>query len=139
MSISKYSLAAIQAALSKETRCPADAFALYVREAEQLVAWTPQSGKANSIFALLRCRGGGKGGFRKQLEKKGREFVRAKMKEKRNSAKVDAKKETSTPVKKREQPVKSKVLKAETSTTRTLVKQGLAFVMDSYRKKEASS
>lgn len=35
------------------------------------------------IYALLRFCGGGKGGFRKQLEKKGREFARAKrMKEK---------------------------------------------------------
>lgn len=33
------------------------------------------------VFALTRPRGGGKGGFKKQLEKKGREFERAKAKE----------------------------------------------------------
>lgn len=135
---SQCTAAAIQSALSAETMIAAEAFALYVKSLGRMEAWTPRVQPQDSLYALLRCRGGGKGGFRKQLEKKGREFVRAKMKEKRNSAKTDTKKDKVEAVKRRDHLVKPAVLKAEATTTRALVKQGLAFVVQSCQKKNTA-
>ncbi|KPA74656.1 hypothetical protein ABB37_08990 [Leptomonas pyrrhocoris] len=139
LAVARVCLVEIQTALSKQTACAAEAFALYVQKNERLVALTSEIGNQDSVYALLRCRGGGKGGFRKQLEKKGREFARAKMKEKRNSVKGETKKEATGVVKRKEHTVTAKLPKAETSTTRALVKQGLAFVMDSYQKGASAS
>lgn len=134
VAVPQYNLAAIRAALSKETACAADAFLFFTKANKQFIPLTEGSEKQDAIYALLRCRGGGKGGFRKQLEKKGREFARAKLKERRNNAKSAAKKEISGTPKKKEDYVKAKVLKAEVNTTRALIKQGLAFVMNQHRK-----
>jgi hypothetical protein len=139
LSIPQYSITAIQCALSKETRCAAEGFVLFAKKNERLVALTPESEKPDSVYALLRCRGGGKGGFRKQLEKKGREFARAKMKEKRNNAKTEVKKDDTVVVKKKVHVPKPKLTKPEASAARTLVKQGLAFVLNSVQKGEATS
>ncbi|KAG5485813.1 hypothetical protein LSCM1_07226 [Leishmania martiniquensis] len=130
---------AILEALFKYTDISAETFELYVKANNKLISLGENTNNYESVFALVRCRGGGKGGFRKQLEKKGRGFARAKMKEKRNSTKVVPREEGKTEHKKPDTLiVKKKLAKAEPSATRTLVKQGLALVMDSFRKKEDS-
>ncbi|KPI86465.1 hypothetical protein ABL78_4449 [Leptomonas seymouri] len=139
LAVPQLSLVAIQTALSNETACAAEAFSLYVKNSGQFVSLTPDFKQQDSFYALFRCRGGGKGGFRKQLEKKGREFARAKMKERRNNAKVETKKEVTGVTKKNTQTIKAKVPKTEISATRTLVKQGLAFVIGSYQKGGATT
>ncbi|KAH9584199.1 hypothetical protein LSM04_009408 [Trypanosoma melophagium] len=50
---------------------------LYVRETRGLVAVSDESYGIRDYYVLLRLRGG-KGGFRKQLEKKGRAYARAR-------------------------------------------------------------
>lgn len=125
---------AILEALSKQTDRSPETFELYVKENSKLIAVRKEIDSCDALFALVRCRGGGKGGFRKQLEKKGRGFARAKMKAKRKSTKAMPP-EGKTQHKKRDTvAVKTRLAKAEPSATRTIVKQGLAFVIDSFQK-----
>ncbi|ORC86503.1 uncharacterized protein TM35_000282190 [Trypanosoma theileri] len=50
---------------------------LYVKEAQGFIAVSDESCGIRDYYILLRLRGG-KGGFRKQLEKKGRSYARAR-------------------------------------------------------------
>lgn len=88
----------------------------------------------DGVFALVRLRAGGKGGFRKQLEKKGREFARAKAKEDRANKKPVTSKDTTRPrrqktvVLERSSISKSSAqttLTAETLAVRALAAQGV--------------
>ncbi|KAG5486488.1 hypothetical protein LSCM4_07421 [Leishmania orientalis] len=135
LSVAELTKTGILEALSKYTDVAAETFELYVKENDKLIALRENTDNYDSVFALVRCRGGGKGGFRKQLEKKGRGFARAKMKEKHNSTKAAPREEGKAEHKKCDMTaVKKKPAKAEPSATRTLVKQGLAFVMDSFQR-----
>lgn len=131
LTLHEITAAAILSALCAKIGYTPETFALYTRSNNAFVAVTADSKVDDQIYALLRFRGGGKGGFRKQLEKKGREFARAKLKERRNSTKPETKKEENVSIKKKEPKAKVSLPKAEVSATRTLVKQGLAFVMES--------
>ncbi|KAG5510831.1 hypothetical protein JKF63_07903 [Porcisia hertigi] len=139
LSVLQVTVDAVREALSKYTDIAPEAFELYVKANNTLIAWGDNTNCNDSVFALVRCRGGGKGGFRKQLEKKARGFARAKMKEKRNNAKLMPQEEGKPQQKKQDIAVVKAVLaKAEPSETRALVNQGLAFVMDSLKRRSHS-
>lgn len=93
-----------------------------------------------NIFALVRVHGGGKGGFRKQLEKKGREFSRAK--EKRDKAKKNpTKPKKHTRVSSASLPTPTNQLSAKTLTDeatslRLLAAQGVSAALRKYQKKK---
>lgn len=85
-----------------------------------------------TVYVLLRLGAGGKGGFRKQLEKKGREFARAKRKEKKSIKKNSSEPlELTNPDNKKTRPIKRKykVVKKESvssiSSGRDLARQGV--------------
>lgn len=141
LQVSTPSTAAVRAAIAAYTDLPPAAFQLFAKGVdERLTAIRDGSIAEDSVYALVRCRGGGKGGFRKQLEKKGREFARAKMKEKRNSAKIQPAVESKNVAKTPDGAKSTQVVKvAEPSGTRTLVKQGLAFVILSFQQKSTSA
>lgn len=83
------------------------------------------------VLALVRCRAGGKGGFRKQLEKKGREFARAKLKEKRVSkSETQSAKAAETPAKQLPKETKARSTPGvDVDQTRSIAKQGVALAV----------
>ncbi|CCW68482.1 unnamed protein product [Phytomonas sp. Hart1] len=83
----------------------------------------------SEIYAIVRCRGGVKGGFRKQLEKKGREFARSKIKGSKKKLNSHETKEIQSPEVK---VTKSKKVASDNTQTelyisyaRRLVNQGV--------------
>lgn len=131
LNVPEFSSQCIRVALSKELLYETDAFDLFVRSGARLVALEDKFA-CHEIYALLRCRGGGKGGFRKQLEKKGREFARAKMKERRSNIKAQSTVREVKPQNAERSETRHTVKKSEIeySATRALVKQGLGFMIE---------
>eukprot|EP00796_Vickermania_ingenoplastis_P007868 gene7868-5495_t len=83
------------------------------------------------VYVLFRLTGGGKGGFRKALEKKGREFARAKQKEKKGKKLLPStgeRSEVESDTKKKKIPLPNKrtpVKRVKISTnSRDLAQQG---------------
>lgn len=87
------------------------------------------------VYFLIRYRGGGKGGFRKQLEKKAREFARAKRKEK-ETHKGKEQNRGDQPKEKKTLPAESPKIKLTTKTedtsSRVLARQGVNFIFSKY-------
>ncbi|CCW60247.1 unnamed protein product [Phytomonas sp. EM1] len=87
----------------------------------------------SEIYALVRCRGGVKGGFKKQLEKKGREFARAKIKVTKKKSKPHEPKEIRPQEVKVDKPAneppENTQIELYISYARRLVNQGVTIAL----------
>lgn len=88
--------------------------------------------EGDHVYALIRCRGGGKGGFKKQLEKKGREYAQAKLKAKRKSR--ESQKQKKKPKTENKEAVPPRKVEAVSNTdgktARVLGKQGAHILIE---------
>lgn len=87
------------------------------------------------LYILIHYRGGGKGGFRKQLEKKAREFTRAKRKEKTTHKANNQGQETKIKEKIKlpeEHPKSALPTQRGVSCNRELARQGVNYILAKY-------
>lgn len=114
-----------------------ESVSLFARDAPNggMIGIASSHSNLEEVFILIHYRGGGKGGFRKQLEKKAREFARAKRKEKNTHKAADRSK--SSPRKEQEnvpvEPVKVVLpTQVQLSSSRQLARQGVNFIFSEY-------
>lgn len=121
------------ATVSEWAGVPPESVSLFARDTQNnsMIDITSSHSNLEEIFIVIHYRGGGKGGFRKQLEKKAREFARAKRKEKNTHKAADRSK--GSPKKEHENlPVElPKVVlptQVELSSSRELARQGVNYI-----------